>query len=371
MDYYFNPLGTTTRELAAGVVYCGLGTEEDFAAVDVRGRWAFCHDSELHWRRRERSAQAAGALGLLVLPGPAYTDDPYPERFQHYLRRAFHGHPSAPSNARDAEGAFSQLFLVPSSACEIAPELCAAVGSGGLELGRELDLHFTERRALVGGDGLVPLENVAGWWPGSDPLLAREAIVLTAHYDHVGEDSSGEVFNGADDNASGTAALMALAEALAEYGPLRRSVLLLWVSAEEKGLLGSEAWTKDPWLPDGARAVCNVNIDMVGRNAPDSLYITPTREHRAYNGLTRLAETWAAAEGFGPLGSADDYWERSDHANFEQHLGIPVAFLFAEVHEDYHQPTDTADKIDSDKIRRVTRLVLRMLDGLQGDELGV
>jgi hypothetical protein len=117
--------------------------------------------------------------------------------------------------------------------------------------------------------------------------------------------------------------------------------------------------------------VCNLNIDMVGRNAPDELHITPTRSHRAYNGLTRLAERWAAAEGFDRLGSADDYWERSDHMNFERNLGIPVAFLFAEVHEDYHQPTDTADKIDGDKVRRVARLVLRMLDGLQGDDLGV
>jgi len=82
-----------------------------------------------------------------------------------------------------------------------------------------------------------------------------------------------------------------------------------------------------------------------------------------------MAEAAAPLEGFPTLGSADDYWRRSDHMNFSDNLGIPVAFLFSDVHEDYHQPTDTVEKIDFDKIRRVTRLVLRMMDGLQDDRL--
>jgi hypothetical protein len=110
---------------------------------------------------------------------------------------------------------------------------------------------------------------------------------------------------------------------------------------------------------------------MIGRNAPDKLHVTPSREHTAYNGLTRLAESLAPLEGFPALQSADEYWERSDHHSFSEHLQIPVAFLFADVHEDYHQPTDDADKIDCDKIRRVARLLVRMLDGLQADELAL
>jgi hypothetical protein len=82
-----------------------------------------------------------------------------------------------------------------------------------------------------------------------------------------------------------------------------------------------------------------------------------------------MAERAAPLEGFGPLGSADAYWNRSDHANFARNLGIPVAFLFSDVHDDYHRPTDTVEKIDYDKIRRVVRVVLRMLDGLQTDQL--
>jgi Zn-dependent M28 family amino/carboxypeptidase len=162
---------------------------------------------------------------------------------------------------------------------------------------------------------------------------------------------------------------MAIAEALTAYGPMRRSVLLLWVSGEEKGLLGSKAWTLDPTLPEGMRAVCNLNIDMIGRNPSDYLLITPTRQHPAYNGLTRMAERHAPLEGFPRLGGCDEYWRRSDHMNFSDQLGVPVAFLFSDVHEDYHQPSDTWDKIDFDKIRRVSRLVVRMLDALQGMDL--
>ena len=208
------------------------------------------------------------------------------------------------------------------------------------------------------------LENVCGLWPGSDPELSKEVLIVSAHYDHVGENDD-EIFNGADDNGSGTVGLMAIAEALAAHGPMKRSVLLLWVSGEEKGLKGSEAWTLDPTLPEGMRPVANLNIDMIGRNAPNYLLITPTVDHPAYNGLTRMAERTAPLEGFPKLGSCDEYWERSDHRNFSVNLEIPVAFLFSDVHEDYHQSTDTVEKIDYDKIARVSRVVVRMLDHLQ------
>ena len=82
-----------------------------------------------------------------------------------------------------------------------------------------------------------------------------------------------------------------------------------------------------------------------------------------------MAETVAPLEGFPKLGSCDEYWGRSDQKSFSDHLGIPVMFLFSDVHEDYHKPTDDAEKIDCDKIRRVSRLVVRMLAELQGDQL--
>jgi len=146
-------------------------------------------------------------------------------------------------------------------------------------------------------------------------------------------------------------------------------VMIIWVSGEEKGLWGSKAFSENPWFPDGARPIANINIDMVGRNGAEKLLVTPTRERaKDYNGLTKLAEQLAPEEGFPKLGSADQYYERSDHAMFAK-LGIPVMFLFSDVHEDYHQPGDDPEKLDYDKVHRVARLVLRMLDRMQTDKL--
>ena len=103
--------------------------------------------------------------------------------------------------------------------------------------------------------------------------------------------------------------------------------------------------------------------------APTSLLITPTEALPQYNDLVRMAEANAPKEGFPELGSCDEYFSRSDQKSFSDNLGIPVMFLFSDLHEDYHKPTDTPDKIDYDKIRRVARLVVRMLVDLQKDDL--
>jgi Zn-dependent M28 family amino/carboxypeptidase len=142
----------------------------------------------------------------------------------------------------------------------------------------------------------------------------------------------------------------------------------MWVSGEEKGLFGSQAWTEKPWLPEGCKPVCDINIDMIGRNAKHQILITPTAQHAAYNGLTKLAESFFAEEGFTEVKSADEYYQRSDHAMFAR-LGIPITFLFNDVHADYHKPSDKPEKIDCDKIRRVVRVIVRMLDALQADAL--
>jgi Zn-dependent M28 family amino/carboxypeptidase len=156
---------------------------------------------------------------------------------------------------------------------------------------------------------------------------------------------------------------------LTKYGPMRRSVMIMWVAGEEKGLWGSAAWTRNPTLPEGYKAVADINIDMIGRNAPEKLTVTPSAEHESYNFLSKLAVKLSPEEGFPTLDSADQYYTRSDHYNFVQ-AGIPATFLFAGVHEDYHRPTDDPEKIDYDKIRRVVRLVFRMLADLQNDSMG-
>jgi hypothetical protein len=352
-DYYFRG-GVQSQTWKGSLVAVGTGREEDFAGQDLAGRFAVVVSSrEVRWPDRSRRAAAAGAVGLITLPG---AEDTEPEWWL-----------GQEAKSRSVEGSESRTSL---------PSLWLSRKAARELLGDQLEPRrgelgvVAEDHRVVGAEMRETLENVCGFWPGSDARLAKEVLVLSAHYDHVGVED-GVVYNGADDNASGTSGLLAVAEALASYGPMRRSVLLLWVSGEEKGLWGSAAWTKKPTLPEGFRAVANINIDMIGRNAPDKLLITPTRALKEYNGLARLAEALCGAEGFPALGSADEYWSRSDHMNFAVNLGIPVAFLFSDVHEDYHQPGDDAEKLDYDKVSRVVRLVLRMLDGLQADELAL
>ncbi len=361
-DYFFSPREVVESTCSGPLVFCGDGS--DIEGLDLKGRWGLVQEEGGRTsRRRWRDARSAGALGVIVTPGPAYEGDPYAERYKSYVERAQRPvvRPAGQGEQEAEPEPFSTIYLAPEAARGLVP--------AGAARGVVLDATFTERRRRKGGEeGRVMAENVCGFWRGSDPALSSEVIILSAHYDHEGI-RDGVIYNGADDNGSGTVGLLAVAEALKAYGPMNRSVLLLWVSGEEKGLWGSEAWTQRPWLPEGCRPLCDINIDMIGRNAPDKLLITPTEGHASFNGLARMALQLAPQEGFAPLGSADEYWDRSDHKNFHDHLKIPVAFLFSDIHEDYHQPGDDPEKIDCDKVRRVVRLIVRMLAALQERDL--
>jgi hypothetical protein len=378
-DYFFRSRRAVfPLQLETWGIFCGDGSREDFKAAEesagVAERWAVCFAGEgVSATRRRRNAERAGVAGLVTLPPRGGEEDPFVERYATLTRSCgipLHVYRPGPDRERPPEGGLPELFLSRAAAERLLGASPArgtsAVESWSPKPGLPLGVRITDHRE---GPGLVEVENVCGFWRGSDPDLWRETIVISAHYDHIGA-RDGVIFNGADDNGSGSIGLLAIAESLVRYGPMRRSVLLLWVSGEEKGLWGSRAWVEDPWLPEGAHAVCNINIDMIGRNAPEHLEVTPSSRHGAYGFLTRLAEKAAGEEGFGELKSADSYWKRSDQVNFVQHLKIPAIFLFTGEHEDYHRSTDTPDKIDYDKMRRVCRLVLRLLHDLQGDELG-
>lgn len=358
-----------------------VGDAQGLAPDSLQGAWALVLDKGAPTGALARAAAAAGALGLILTPGPDYEEEPYDARFADRLRLLERGSVSLPSSSesrprpegergeRSRRGNIS--YLTPEAfqrLLEISPARPEGVSAQDWkpEAGTDLKLELAEHRVLKGG-GEIEVENVCGFWPGSDPELAQEVILVSAHYDHVGT-TGDDIYNGADDNGSGTTGLLAVARALATHGPLRRSVLLIWVSGEEKGLLGSRAWSDAPWLPGEARAVANLNIDMIGRNDPNELFITPTEKHEQHNGIVRLATRLSPLEGFPELKSADEYYYRSDQASFAR-LGIPVAFLFSDVHDDYHKPTDTPDKIDTDKLRRVARLIVRLLDALQTDSL--
>ncbi|MCP3917513.1 MAG: M28 family peptidase [bacterium] len=359
-DYFLSFRALGTREVSGPVVFGGGLSADDTENVDFEGKWVLAQTNGGLSRRRLNRPTAQGALGVIVVPGPEYDGEPFKTVHGRWMARM--KEPSARRMAR--KNATPVLYM----SAESERHLMSLAPAGELKPGQDLGFEFSESCAYGQTDGTV-LENVCALWPGSDPVLKNEVIIISAHYDHVGQRENGDIYNGADDNGSGTTGLLALAEALTEYGPMRRTVMLMWVSAEEKGLLGSAAWTKNPWLPEGMKAICNVNIDMIGRNATNELLITPTKNHDAYSKLTQVVEANAEAEGFTRLKSADNYWRRSDQYNFSVNMDLPVAFLFADVHEDYHQPTDTPDKINYEKMRNVVRLVIRMLADLQDDVL--
>jgi hypothetical protein len=214
--------------------------------------------------------------------------------------------------------------------------------------------------------------NVVGVLRGSDPVLRDSYVVLSAHMDHVGigrPDATGDsIYNGADDNASGTAALMAIARAFASLPEApARSILFVAVSGEEKGLLGSRWFADHPTVPLDAM-VANINLDMIGRNAPDSIVVIG----QEYSSLGPLVRNVAATRPDLGLTVAQDLWPdqrfffRSDHFSFAA-KEIPALFFFAGVHEDYHRPSDTADKIDFDKTARVARLAFLLAHQIAED----
>lgn len=213
----------------------------------------------------------------------------------------------------------------------------------------------------------IEAENVLGYIEGTD--LKEELVVITAHYDHLGKDGD-VVYNGADDDGSGTVAVINLAQAFTQakkegHGP-RRSILFMPVSGEEKGLLGSAYYTENPVYPL-KNTVCDLNIDMIGRldenHAKNSNYVYLIGSDKLSSQLHNVSEqankTYTNLEldyTFNDEKDKNRFYYRSDHYNFAK-KGIPVIFYFNGVHADYHKETDEVQKIDFNKMEKITRLV--------------
>lgn len=219
-------------------------------------------------------------------------------------------------------------------------------------------------------------ENVVAFFEGGDPELKEEVIVLSAHYDHLGitmpDDNGDMINNGADDDGSGTAALLAIAQTLQRaaidgFKP-DRSILFLHVTGEEKGLLGSRYYSDHPLIPID-QTVANLNADMIGRSTTDRAESGKTDYVFLIGGeiisstldsLIQVANTSTVNMDLDPryndLTDPNQFYRRSDHWNFGR-FGIPFVFYFTGVHEDYHQPSDEIEKIDFPKLTRVTKLI--------------
>ncbi len=365
-DFYVMP-GEPSR-VEGSVVYAGSVTAPEAAAalrdrvVAISAPGAIDRTTRAVITRARAAATAAHARALLViLPGDVD---------EAAIGRQAQGGAATRSISPEVPVAFLRRDVAE-----------AALRAAGSELGA---LERRSAAAPVPVAGLTALlaapfvdtdhqpPNVAAILPGSDSTLRNTYIVFSAHFDHVGvgaPDANGDsIFNGADDDASGTAAILELAEAFAAL-PVApaRSLLFLGVSGEEKGLLGSRYFADHPTVPI-EQIVANINIDMIGRNAPDSIVVIG----QEFSSLGPLVQTVATERSDLGLTVAEDIWPeqnfffRSDHFNFARRE-VPALFFFAGVHEDYHRPSDHVDRIDTDKVARVARLVFWLGHALASD----
>ncbi len=220
-------------------------------------------------------------------------------------------------------------------------------------------------------------QNVVAIIPGSDPVLSKEYVAIGAHIDHVGmgQGSGDQIFNGADDDGSGTVAMLEMAHAfLTGTSKTKRSILFVWHAGEERGLWGSAHYANNPTVPINS-IIAQLNIDMIGRSrpvgdnkdsnkmltGPDSIYVVGSNRLSTElgkvlgdvnRGLYNLKYDYHYDEPNDP----ENIYMRSDHYNYAV-KGIPIAFWFDGVHEDYHQVSDHVDRIDFRKLERVSRTI--------------
>jgi len=265
----------------------------------------------------------------------------------------------------------------------VADQLLDGAGKSLNELQLEIDRNLTPHSFHLDGINIkielniettdLEVSNVFGLIEGSDPVLKDEVVIYMAHFDHVGTDEKGGVFNGADDNASGTVALIEIAEAfLKEKKRPKRSVGILWVSAEEIGLFGSKFFAEHPMVPLEKIAAA-INLDMVGRtktkedeeNTRHALTIVGYDTVKVIGGLQSKVLMKISKKSLKEMGlegnytyndpkHSDNYYYRSDHINFAR-KDIPVLYYSTGTHRDYHMVSDEEKLIDYDKFLRMTR----------------
>lgn len=401
VDQHYLPLASAPGTAEGPLVYVGSGYVvaakqiDPYANVDVRGKIVVMHPglppgvtrAELEGPRGEAwddgpgAAAARGAIGILYL-SDLQTLETWDDRLARsetegaFTVDAFTQARATLPAAFLAPAAYSIVFRgEPVDAAEMHRRVAAREPAAPFALS---DAKRVTLRVAT-ADTPASTRNVVAVWRGGDPALREEYVALGAHYDHVGtargSGGTDRIYNGADDDGSGTVALLAMAEALA-HAPARpaRSTLFVWHAGEEKGLWGARYFTDHPTVPL-ERIVTQINIDMIGRSrvegdttpanarltGPDSVYVIGSRlmsselgrlVDAVNDGLLGLTYDYGYADPRDP----SQFFYRSDHYHYAKH-GIPVAFFFSGVHEDYHGLDDEIDDIDFRKLLRITQTI--------------
>ena len=320
--------GSPSGEVAGEVVFAGhgasgaYGSRDDWAELDVRGKIVVVLDGPSDGGRVTRlekllAAKRHGAAALLLV-----------------------GDALPPLDATAVPVGLPSATITREAAAAFAPRARARL---------RVDLDDEEQRGV----------NVIGIVPGTDPALAAEAVVVGAHYDHLGY-QGGVMYPGADDNASGTALVVGLARAFASAGGAPRTLVFALFGGEELGLLGSGHYVRQPAIPL-AQTVAMINFDMVGRIREDRLIVQGADSGSSLGDV--LAASARGGVRLDVRGSPDG---PSDHTRFYE-AGAPVLFFTAGRHPDYHQPTDTADRIDAAGMARIAVVALHAIERLAGD----
>lgn len=362
-DFVFIGDADMKKSVKTELVFLGLANEENLKKVDVKGKlvglWAIGSRSQ----SVVPEVMKAGAVGIVIvtMEGQANFD------------RMANWYKSLSGKGRlgfEKPTKQEPVFLVSSekmaSIFETPLETLKEAAKNNPEsIGAKKVSYLVKKENKV-----VPTENVMAFLEGTDKK--EEVLVISSHYDHVGIDSQGRVNNGADDDGSGTVSVMEIAEAFSlaakDGNRPRRSVLFLNVTGEEKGLLGSEYYSNNPVFPL-ENTVNNINIDMVGRvdyeyqdaENKDYVYVigsemlsSQLKVINEYNNITYtnliLDYRYDAED------DPNRFYYRSDHYNFAKH-NIPVIFFFNGVHDDYHQHTDTVDKIEFPLMTKRAKLI--------------
>ena len=375
----FNPFGFSDEgEISGGVVFAGYGISapelryDDYAGLDVKDKivLVMTHEpQETNPRSPFRSPEAFryteirykvwnarehGAKGIII-----FTD---PNNHRNQKEQLF---------ALRGGGSASAGIIAVNVLREVAETLLRRAEKRLSDLQRHIDETLSPSSVQV-ADTRVHLkvdlirkqghaENVIGVLPGGDPNLRDEAIVLGAHYDGLGRggegslapDLHGKIHPGADDNASGVAGIISLAEAFARGGA-KRTLIFVAFSAEELGVLGSAAYVKHPpWPLEKTYAM--INLDMIGRPKSGRLYVLGVDSAKEFR---PLLNELAAASGL-KLALSGDAFGPSDHTSFYAR-GKLVLMFHTGPHSDYHRPSDTAQKIDAEGLEKVVRFTFKL-----------
>lgn len=381
-DKDFRPMGfSTNTTVEASLVFAGYGISapdddyDDYAAIDVTGKAVvvlrFGPDgNDIHskfykhtsMRNKARIAREKGAVALIVVDG---SDDrlmklSYDQSF------STSGIASVVLHRDILEGLLKPMRLSIDTIQDSIKSSRKSVTFNLPEIRVDLTTDIEKITARTA--------NVLGYFPGNDPQVKDEVIVVGAHFDHLGYGGEGSgslqpdqhaIHNGADDNASGTAALLELAHRMSlDRSTLKRTVLFIGFSAEELGTIGSAYYVNNPFFPID-KTITMINMDMVGRMKDNTLTVQGVGTSPLWDEFVRKLNTGADTvhlktvnDGFGP----------SDHAQFYG-KNIPVLFFFTGTHNDYHKPSDDWDKINYEDHLRITTFVHRVAMNLQARDL--